>query len=200
MKSGRKATILVSAMTILLSLCLLAGATYALFGQKVDRTVEITAGSVSAQVEFQEEIKTYSMDKPMTAGTFELGGTAILDRENALVMAGVMPGDKAEVVLNIKNTSSVKIKYRVKATLSGDLAAAFAVTVDGKALAGTENDTAITEWLEMEIDAEKGITLTVELPDEAGNDFMLKSGKAIFTVQIAQGNATDQELDNAFSE
>ena len=125
MKSGRKATILVSAMTILLSLCLLAGATYALFGQKVDRTVEITAGSVSAQVEFQEEIKTYSMDKPMTA---------------------------------------------------------------------------ITEWLEMEIDAEKGITVTVELPDEAGNDFMLKSGKAIFTVQIAQGNATDQELDNAFSE
>ena len=183
-------------MTILLSLCLLAGATYALFGQKVDRTVEITAGSVSAQVEFQEEIKTYSMDKPMTAGTFELGGTATLDRENALVM----PGDKAEVVLNIKNTSSVKIKYRVKATLSGDLAAAFVVTVDGKALAGTENDTAITEWLEMEIDAEKGITVTVELPDEAGNDFMLKSGKAIFTVQIAQGNATDQELDNAFSE
>ena len=193
MKSGRKATILVSAMTILLSLCLLAGATYALFGQKVDRTVEITAGSVSAQVEFQEEIKTYSMDKPMTAGTFELGGTATLDRENALVMAGVMPGDKAEVVLNIKNTSSVKIKYRVKATLSGDLAAAFVVTVDGKALAGTEK-------LEMEIDAEKGITVTVELPDEAGNDFMLKSGKAIFTVQIAQGNATDQELDNAFSE
>lgn len=199
MKS-RKSAILLAATAIALSICLLVGATYALFGQKTDRTVEVTSGGVSAEVEFEESVKTYSMGElTATAGTFELGGTAALDDNNVLVMSGVMPGDKAEIVLYIKNTSSIKIKYRVDAMLGGELAAAFAVTVDGKAVNASEDHTAITGWTELEVEGIKKLAVTVELPASAGNEFMKKSGEAKISVRIGQGNASDEELDNAFS-
>lgn len=199
MKS-RKSAILLAATAIALSICLLVGATYALFGQKTDRTVEVTSGGVSAEVEFEESVKTYSMGElTATAGTFELGGTAALDDNNVLVMSGVMPGDKAEIVLYIKNTSSIKIKYRVDAMLGGELAAAFVVTVDGKAVNASEDHTAITGWTELEVEGIKKLAVTVELPASAGNEFMKKSGEAKISVRIGQGNASDEELDNAFS-
>ena len=199
MKS-RKSAILLAATAIALSICLLVGATYALFGQKTDRTVEVTSGVVSAEVEFEESVKTYSMGEiTATAGTFELGGTAVLDDNNVLVMSGVMPGDKAEIVLYIKNTSSIKIKYRVDAMLGGELAAAFVVTVDGKAVNASEDHTAITGWTELEVEGIKKLAVTVELPASAGNEFMKKSGEAKISVRIGQGNASDEELDNAFS-
>ncbi len=199
MKS-RKSAILLAATAIALSICLLVGATYALFGQKTDRTVEVTSGGVSAEVEFEESVKTYSMGEiTATAGTFELGGTAVLDDNNVLVMSGVMPGDKAEIVLYIKNTSSIKIKYRVDAMLGGELAAVFVVTVDGKAVNASEDHTAITGWTELEVEGIKKLAVTVELPASAGNEFMKKSGEAKISVRIGQGNASDEELDNAFS-
>lgn len=199
MKS-RKSAILLAATAIALSICLLVGATYALFGQKTDRTVEVTSGGVSAEVEFEESVKTYSMGEiTATAGTFELGGTAALDDNNVLVMSGVMPGDKAEIVLYIKNTSSIKIKYRVDAMLGGELAAVFVVTVDGKAVNASEDHTAITGWTELEVEGIKKLAVTVELPASAGNEFMKKSGEAKISVRIGQGNASDEELDNAFS-
>lgn len=200
MMKSRKSAILLAATAIALSICLLVGATYALFGQKTDRTVEVTSGGVSAEVEFEESVKTYSMGElTATAGTFELGGTAALDDNNVLVMSGVMPGDKAEIVLYIKNTSSIKIKYRVDAMLGGELAAAFAVTVDGKAVNASEDHTAITGWTELEVEGIKKLAVTVELPASAGNEFMKKSGEAKISVRIGQGNASDEELDNAFS-
>ena len=73
------------------------------------------------------------------------------------------------------------------------------VTVDGKAVNASEDHTAITGWTELEVEGIKKLAVTVELPASAGNEFMKKSGEAKISVRIGQGNASDEELDNAFS-
>ncbi len=179
MKSRRSA-ITVAVLTIVFSLAVAAGATYALFGNTFGRTVEVTSGELSATVKFENDVKTFSMDKTMSGGAFELGGTAKLDGENKLVLEDVMPGDKATVTLTVTNTSPMMIKYRVSVVFEGEL---------GSALAVTANVNPETAWTELE----KGGT-----EQTADNTYMGKSGSGKITVDIGQGNATDEDLNEAF--
>lgn len=188
MKSRRSA-ITVAVLTIVFSLAVAAGATYALFGNTFGRTVEVTSGELSATVKFENDVKTFSMDKTMSGDAFELGGTAKLDGENKLVLEDVMPGDKATVTLTVTNTSPMKIKYRVSVVFEGEL---------GSALAVTANVNPETAWTELEKGGTVQIKVSVELPKTADNTYMGKSGSGKITVDIGQGNATDEDLNEAF--
>ena len=125
----------------------------------------------------------------MSGGAFELGGTAKLDGENKLVLEDVMPGDKATVTLTVTNTSPMMIKYRVSVVFEGEL---------GSALAVTANVNPETAWTELEKGGTVQIEVSVELPKTADNTYMGKSGSGKITVDIGQGNATDEDLNEAF--
>lgn len=81
------------------------------------------------------------------------------------------------------------IKYRVSVVFEGEL---------GSALAVTANVNPETEWTELEKGGTVQIEVSVELPKTADNAYMGKSGSGKITVDIGQGNATDEDLNEAF--
>lgn len=190
MKSKRNA-IALSAVLLTLCLALVAGATFALFGQDFDNTVTVSSGGISADVTF-ENVKTFSMEKETEPqGTFDLGGTAALNGQNELVLQNIVPGDRAEVNLTIQNNQeSIAVKYRITVTVGGDYGSNLLVSVDGEGVtSGTPS-----AWKDLAKGANASAAVSVELDENAGNDMMNKSGTVKITVELIQSNATAEDL------
>ena len=108
-----------SALAIAMSASVATGATFALFTDKAEVNVAITAGRVDVEAEVSD-LKLYSMDKYMgdNAFKFETGGTAQLDGNN-ISLVNIAPGDKIEFNLALTNNSNIKTKIRTIITETG---------------------------------------------------------------------------------
>lgn len=129
---SRSATIALSVLTIVCSLSLLIGATFALFTDRQDNDVSFSSGKISFVADL-ELTKLYgtSEDGESTTdgvvnednlsgrypgnGTIEIKASSesLDDLAFAVNMNGVAQGETAEFSLNITDTGSVKMKYLV---------------------------------------------------------------------------------------
>ena len=107
----KKKFLLSSICTILLCVCLISGATFALFTSETKTNITVQSGTVEVESTVSN-LKTFSMDVEQAAGVFENGGTASLV-DGKLVLDKVAPGDKATFSLTIVNNSNIAIQYRV---------------------------------------------------------------------------------------
>lgn len=215
MKAKKKA-LLVSLLTIVLCVSLIAGSTYALFTSSKTLNVTATAGKVVVTAEYDNTlIKTWSSlyhteADARTDGKFDNGGTATFqqDAENkyTMVVLDLMtPGDVAKFKIKVTDSSNVAVKYRVRAvSVKGDrdvdLTPALTITANiggaNYAVTGTETAT-VWHMVDYPNGAIDDIWVTVEFPnisddlsaDNPDNAYQDAQAKIAFVVEAVQGNA-----------
>ena len=190
----KKKVLLTSILTIALCLSIIAGSTYALFTDKTQFSIAVTAGDIEIEAyakinavysakasdsdydEFliDEKGHTYTHERQEN-GYFLNGGTATLDGNN-LSIVRITPGDRVDVDINVTNKSDVAFVYRYKIIASEtNLATGMVVTVDSIAYESLASWT--SEWYTA-IEAPNGTpatvpvkTISIELPVYAGNEY-----------------------------
>lgn len=87
------------------------------------------------------------------------------------------PGDKVTVSISVVNNSNIKIKYRVKIVVNGELKDALITNVD------------VPDWTMLDVGEQPSkILASVELPINAGNEYINKSASISFIVEGIQYN------------
>ncbi len=197
MKKRHFRTLLSAMITIILSITIISGSTFALFASNDKVNIAVTSGKVQITANIDKDsLKVYSKDVEQTltdtdgAKLFENGGTASFDAQDNLVLARVTPGDKAEFKIDVKNESNVAVLYRVHWAISGSLASVLVATVDGETIASNSSD-----WAEWDITEgyEKSLTLSIELPMNVpginGEQYQDQSALISYSVEAVQANA-----------
>ncbi|MBE5733052.1 MAG: hypothetical protein E7353_08515 [Clostridiales bacterium] len=186
-----------SSLAIAMSASIAAGGTFALFTDKAEVNVAITAGTVDVNANVNN-LRLYSFDRYMGDGvlTFENLGMADLTG-NTLTLTYITPGDKVEFDLNIESMSNVKTKVRtVVADKSEDdsLMKGLVVKVNGVE-SNIVGSAAISEWKTVNpadglADEDKKMTISIELPDrgEEDNQYQGKIAKLAISIEAVQWN------------
>lgn len=185
----KKRIIITSMISILISLSLISTATFALFTSESKKNVNITAGEVLINATL-ENLKTYSLDKEQTSGSFQNGGTAVY-QNSTLSLDKVSPGDKVTFTLKIVNKSNIGVKYMINVTSNGELI---------KALVMLENDAELRspKWNYLTSNDNGKIIekeYSIELPLHTGNEYQKLSSDIVISVYAVQANAPEEALD-----
>lgn len=175
-------TILSSALSILLCLILVVGATCALFSVKAQSVAVVSSGTVklTATVENQQAGSTLGAMLPQSQITFE---------ENTVYMDKIVPGDFASFQLRIKNESNVTVLYRTRVEVQSDdgLWAGLIVSINEIDCIGQNR---VSAWAELEPDSEDILVpIVIKLPESAGNEYQGRSCTFTYTIEAVQGNA-----------
>ncbi len=181
-----KKRLISSLLTIALCLSMIAGSTFALFTSKdtIDVSVKAAKVNITANV---ENIALSSMGIASADGkTFANGGTAEFDEENGVfTLTNIAPGDKVNFDIKITNNSNITIQYRVKWTVYGELLGALEAKLGDTEIANGVSEW--TPWTTAEANT-KTLSLSLELPTEAGDEYQEKNAKVAFLVEAVQGN------------
>lgn len=184
----KKRILLTSICTIVLSLTLLTGATFALFTSESKTSITVSAGNVEVE-SVLSDLKTYSLDVLQNDSEFENGGKATLDSElGTLVLENITPGDKATFKLTIKNKSNVTIKYCIKYVLSGELASGVVIKEKEQEVREVTSKISPTWTVVDKAGVLHEKEISIELPINRGNEYQNKNAKLEIIVFAVQGN------------
>lgn len=182
--NNRKSIIAGAILSIMLCVSIVAGATFALFETKDE--INISVGSANVKITATiGDLETYSYDATENAqirtaanGTFTAGGTATVGANGSLVLDRIAAGDKVTFNLNVKNESNIKTKWRtiVKCLNGRELYDGLAITLGGET---------------------KTVAVSIELPYEAGNEFLNKNCELVVRAEAVQANAAITEVTEA---
>jgi len=184
-----------------------AGTTFALFTDRADTKIDVTAGIVD--IETTVKMVSYSdgdllNDSPVDltskeSYTTEIGTKFELANEGKdLEITNFVPGDKIELTVSLFNKSNVKTKYRLTASNNaGELAKALKVTATGGAISWTELPVAPEAGEEIEtahvtiefVNLDEGEILAKEDLAARDNRFMGKTVTYHLGYEVVQGNA-----------
>ena len=185
----KKKVILSSVLTIVLCLSLIAGSTYALFTDKDEVNVAVTAGTVDVTATADNFSYTSSLaGGVLTESTYSLV-------ENSITVQYMVPGDTLEFDIIVSNGSNVAVDYRPLISVTNDdglwsgLVVKF--TVDGTDLSYTLTDGAWTgDYAELAPgSADITIHVSISLPEDRGNEYQNKTCTFAYTVEAVQANA-----------
>lgn len=215
-------------ITILVCLCIITGATFALFTSKDTVNITVAAGQVQVIASMSIDTvrttfktytdSTYSISTPTKYDSdnnpvynFENAGTATLKGGRVLTLDRVTPGDEVNLHVNIENKSNVAIKYIVVATVSSNSSQQYPlddyleVYVDNAKVGSSGKTYVPSNW--KTVDPYSGITsipVQVWLPDDIGgssvddNLYQNATAEITFTVYAIQANVTNQDAYNEF--
>ena len=208
----KKLALLTAFLAVALCAAIIVGATFALFGTSKTREVTVTTGSVNISAQF-DGLKLYSLNtqstvaQPVEGTSFNAGGTAVLDEGNgSIALVKIVPGDKAEFTLTIRNTGTAVARYRIDyvANVTGVEGAEDELNY---AIAPAEGEYTFGTWNTVALAAGETVTFTVSVEldkmaeqtfDDAGEaeDFITEASIE-FTVYAGQANASDADLNAA---
>lgn len=210
--SKKTGSILSAVIVMMLCLCLIVGATFALFGKQSAVDIAVTSGDIavnaqadglvlySAQADPDGTLtdgagNKYSYDR-REDGTFVNGGTAQLSG-GTITIDRIAPGDMAEFKITVTNRSNIAVKYRTVISSDGDIALldALEVTIGGETYGG---NTVVSDWTALE--AGDGTTeevlgeylVSIAMPMDAEGAGGL-SASISFEVEAVQGNAVTSD-------
>lgn len=112
-----KRALLSSILTIVACVCLISGATLALFTDKASVNVAVTSAKVKVTATVDPKLVTWSLGESETdnrEGSFANGGAAVIDENGQLQISRMTPGDCVSLILHVTNSSDIAIQYRVK--------------------------------------------------------------------------------------
>ena len=137
-----------SLMSIAMLTSIATGATYALFTAEDTVNVNVTAGkvSVTANVLPKFKVKSYSeLTEVEKEGTFAAGGKVTVEENGSITLDRIVPGDRVEFDVEIKNLSNIDVNYRsVVSVIEGlELFSALRITIDNSKFDGM---TAYSKW------------------------------------------------------
>ena len=218
---------LTSVITILVCLCIITGATFALFTSKDTVNITVAAGQVqviasmsvdsvrTTFVDYQDTTYEKSSPSYYDGGNpvyyFENMGTATLKGGRVLTLDRVTPGDEVNLHVNIENKSNVAIKYIVVATVSSNSSQQYPlddyleVYVDNAKVGSSGKTYVPSNWKTVEpYSGINNIPVQVWLPDDIGgssvddNLYQNATAEITFTVYAIQANVTNQDAYNEF--
>jgi len=183
------------------------GTTFALFTDRADTKIEVTAGVVD--IETTVKMVSYSDGNLLNSSPVDLTskksytteiGTKfeLVNGDKDLEITNFVPGDKIELSVALVNKSNVKTKYRLTASNNaGKLAKALKVTATGGATSWTELPAAPAEGKEIEtahvtiefVNHDEGEILAKEDLAARDNRFMGKTVTYHLGYEVVQGNA-----------
>lgn len=188
----KQKALLSSILTIVLCVSLIAGSTFALFTSEEQVDIAVTAGGVELRAFIRNEsVKTYWCGTPVgNKGMFINGGTAKIQKEN-LILNNMLPGDRADVLVDVLNESNVRISYRVVMTVEGKLGEVLVAKATSDDMTSTlDRDHPKSEWITANPGEEIApITVSVELPTTVGNEYKRAPGQVTLTVEAIQETA-----------
>ena len=189
----KKKAIISASLTAALMLAGAVGGSLAWFTSEAKTDVSITAGTVKLESTV-ELVGAYSLGAPRTDGTFENGGTYELNPTTAILeLERMTPGDSVVLKVAVTNASDVNIKWRIKASNSGELAPGLEFKVFTDAALETEA-TGLGVWSEPTNDAALGTYyVSIALPETAGNEYQNKAAQVALKVEAVQGNKPTPE-------
>lgn len=199
MAKNVKRKVALSVITLCLLLVLLAGSTYALFSDSADTSIVVSSAKVDIEAEILDDYKLYSLDVLQTNGKFELGGTANFVQENGqltgdLELTNIAPGDRIEFTIRVTNLSNIDILQRARIVGSAEnaenevLLNGLVVKVDGAVL--DFNNTPASDWETLSPSTTPtDITISIELPVTAGNEYQNLKCTISLMIDAYQGNA-----------
>lgn len=183
------------------------GTTFALFTDKAETKIEVTAGKVDIQssvklIKYTDgslEHDDHTFVENETSYTTPKVGTKFVVEGSTLTITNMVPGDKIELDVALKNFSNVKTKYRLHITNdAGDLVDALTVTNTGgkekwtllnPAANQTAGDPVETARIAIEfVNHDDGI-LAREDAASRDNRFMGKTVTFNLDYEVVQGNA-----------
>lgn len=209
-----KKTIASAIMAAICCVCLITGATYALFTSQSSANIAIGSGKVDVTASIDgASLETYSgrwnadtasYDSVKQEGTgFANGGSAALGPDGGtLTLDKMTPMDKAVFAVKIVNNSNVAIAYRVsiKSAQDSGLFNGLEVRVaDNKdALAAAKPlARSVSAWINRAAPTSAAETetqyLSVELPQTADSRYADSACAVAITVEAVQGNAATQD-------
>lgn len=195
------------ALTTCLCTSVIAGATYALLTDDAKVDIAVTSGKVAVSATVDEtSLKCYSVEKDDTGSitvegydgayswvqqtglTFYCGGSVSWDSSTSkLTVTDMAAGDKVTFNINVTNTSTIDVAYKVEQTISGELASDLTVT----ALYNNENLADTYSVWKAPDDSDAGetraVAVTIELPVTYANSES-KSAVINFSVYAVQSN------------
>ena len=185
--SKKRNVVLTSLTTIALSASVAVGGTFALFTSESKVNIAVTSGTVSLVANINDLI-LYSMDVEQKSGTFENGGTAVI-AGNTLSLTSVTPGDKATFDVDITNESTIPVKYKLTWNVKGDLA-------DSLEILANNGELTNVGWTELAVgERVDSLAVSVEFPEDAGDEYQAKTADISFLVEAVQANANTAETD-----
>ncbi len=193
----KKANIIVPAL-LTIAACggIIAGSTYALFTSEARTNITVSSGKV--EITSVIEDLTLSHKEADATGTYQdvagslYSGTATLDdATQTITIDKMVPMDKISFNIKVSNASNVKSKYRtvVEAVSNTGLYSGLTITIGGEEFSGTK---AKTNYESLDPGSDDIIIpVTIELPEEAGNEYQGKSCTLAYKVEAIQGNVFD---------
>ena len=186
--------IVTSIIAMLLCLCVMTGATFALFtdGSKISVNVVSATVDVDATLD-KNTLKVFSLSEEQTVTnaqgehTFANNGTASFDAEGNLVLDRITPGDKATFTINVKNNSNVLVKYRLIWAVEGELKDQLIAKANSATIIANTS-----QWILWDTTQENEMTIDVaiELPVDVTDEHQGKTAVISFTIEAVQANAT----------
>ena len=210
-KKTKSSIVLTSLAAIGVATSLLVGSTYALFTSESKTNIAVTSGKVEVVATIDESsLTTFSgVDlegnveadadkiKPTadldggTNGKFITGGSASIV-DGTLKLDEMVPGDKVTFNINVKNNSTVAVKYCtvISCDIDDDLFNGLKFKIGSESFDGR---TSFSVWKTLTSSQNGNVTslpCEVNLPSDAGNDYQGgKSCTVSYTVKAVQGNA-----------
>ncbi len=192
-----KRKVLVSAiLAIALCVSLISGATFALFTSKSEVNIAVTSGKVDVKAVVEGLATSHQEADSAEASGYKTvegslySGAAELDADaQTLTVSNLLPMDKISFNIKVTNESNVKIQYRtvIKAVEDDGLFAGLKIKVGEQEFNGT---TVKTEYVQYAVgEGNQTIAVSIELPQDAGNDYQGKTCKLQYAVEAYQGNA-----------
>ncbi len=192
----KKKIILSAIMSIALCVSLIAGATFAIFTSESKVNIAVTSGKVDVVATIDEtSVKTKQLyDTEYTDGKDRMYQGEVEFTENGLKLNKFLPGDGIKFDIVVKNNSNVAVKYRTVIGCDSDtgLFGGLHFYVNEALFGGS---TAVSAYETIEPNSDDVIvSVIVELPEEAGNEYQDTSCTVYFKVEAIQANATVEEV------
>lgn len=205
----KKKVLLTSVVTIILCLCLIAGSTYALFTSSTSASMVVQSATVNVYA-VVENLQVYSLTDDATKkdqngwifeqcsvvnnqGSFINGGTVKLAGNN-LDLKFMSPGDKVTFTIAVTNSSNIATQCRVITSKDIKLANGQQVP-DGLIVKYESGDMQVDNgWFVMN-GTTGSITVTVELPVEAGNEYQNMTADLGVLIEAVQANGAGIPVD-----
>ena len=201
MNNMKKKVIISSIMTIVICLTLIAGSTFALFTDKAEVNVAVTAGTVDVEATVDNITYTSELGPvlPESAAVFS-------DTDNTVTIQYMVPGDEITFDIIVTNSSNVSVDYDVViknlgVVNTGDVALWDAleveIAVDGVAqnvASGTDLYSASYQDVQAPANGAEThtVTVTIRFPNgtaDHDNPFQGATSKLAYTIEAVQGNA-----------
>ena len=170
--------IISSILTIAMCVSLIAGSTFALFTSESKVNVAVSSATVN--------VEAVASDLQVGSTLGDHLGSATLE-DNVLTITNFVPGDYVTFKITVTNYSTVAVNYKATINTVEDLGLldGLAISYNGKfashwdTLSATtsEDGTTVSE-----------VTVRIELPETAGNEYQDKSCKLAYVVEAVQGN------------